>query len=195
MSVFAGNQVHRGGFRADQLNVKFGINPARGFLVQQIQFSFTQSVSMIYEIGSEYVYYVGGRSQGTASLSRIMGPAQFSNEFLCLYNDVCCPQNIEFDGSGACPNNKFETASPHYTLEDAVLTTISISVAAQDVVINETLQMMFIDLSVNTNCAGFVKKDCDPVVPRQNGVPAVPPTALANEPTTSGGFGTDRFLP
>ena len=114
-----------------------------GFLIQNIQFSYTQQITLLYEIGSEFVYYVGGRAQGTATLARVVGPAPFSGQFINMFNDLCDPQDITFDASGGC-----ESGGISYTLEDAVLTTISVSVTAQQVVVNEQLQFIYIDLEI-----------------------------------------------
>jgi hypothetical protein len=140
-SVFAGGQTHNGGFRADQLSVTFGGVDVAGFLVQNIQFSYTQQVTLLYELGSEFVYYVGGRAQGTATIARVIGPAPLAGQFITQFNDLCNPQDIEFDASSGC-----EGGGARYTLLDAVLTTVSISVTSQEVVINEQLQFIFIDM-------------------------------------------------
>lgn len=144
-SVFKGGQTVAGGFRADLLSVQVAGQDISGFLVQQVQFSYSQQVTMLYEIGSANVYYVGGRAQGTATLARVAGPAIFGADFISLYNDICNPQPIGFRGkSGAC--NGSNVGATQYTLIDAVLTTISVSVTAQDVVVNEQLQFIFADL-------------------------------------------------
>jgi len=140
--VFAGGQTHFGGFRADQLTLTFGPTDVRGYLVQNVQFSYTQQVTMLYEIGSDYVYYVGGRTQGTATLSRVIGPSPLAAQFLELYNDICDPKPIAFNASAGCEGGGLE-----YELIDAVLTTVSVSVTAQEVVINEQMQFMFVDMT------------------------------------------------
>lgn len=145
-SAFAGSQTHNGSFRADQLQMSFGGDPVDGFLVQNVQFSFTQQVTMLYEIGSENVYYVGGRAQGNATLARVIGPQAVAAQFVNKYNDICEPQPIELDASAGCPSGGGR-GGISYVLEEAVLITISVSVTAQDVVINEQLQFMFIDLT------------------------------------------------
>jgi len=142
-SVFAGGQTYNGGFRADQLTVTFAGTDVAGFLVQNIQFSYTQQITMLYEIGSENVYYVGGRAQGTATLGRVIGPAPLGAQFIQNFNDLCEPQDITFDATQGCVGG-----GTNYTLEDAVLTTISVSTTAQDIVINEQLQFIFVDLVV-----------------------------------------------
>lgn len=145
-SVFAGGQNYNGGFRADQLTLTFGGTDVAGFLVQNVQFSYTQQITMLYEIGSENVYYVGGRAQGSATLSRVIGPAPLSSRFITQFNDLCNPQDINFNTSAGCPVGGSRNGGLNYTLEDAVLTTIAANVTSQDVVINEQLQFIFVDL-------------------------------------------------
>ena len=146
-SVFAGGQTLNGGFRSGLLGLSFAGTPVNGFLVQNVQFSYSQQITMLFEIGSDNVYYVGGRAQGSATLAKVAGPAAFGADFLLRFNNLCEPQDIEFSGSntqeGNCPASQTD-----YLLEDAVLTTISVSVAAQDVVINEQLQFIFADLEI-----------------------------------------------
>lgn len=149
-SAFAGAQSWQGSFRADQLTMRFDGNSVEGFLIQNVQFTFSQQVTMIYEIGSSYVYYVGGRSQGTATLMRVVGPQPLAADFINRYNDICDPQPIELDASAGCPNTVSYTSGIVYSLEEAVLTSISVSVTSQNVVINEQLQFMFIDLESPT---------------------------------------------
>lgn len=140
-SVFAGGQTYNGGFRADQLKLSFGGTDVAGFLVQQVQFQYTQQVTMLYEIGSANVYYVGGRAQGAATLARVIGPAPLSAQFIRNFNDLCNPQDINLNASSGCRGG-----GPNYTLEDAVLTTIGLSATSQETVITEQLQFIFIDL-------------------------------------------------
>ncbi len=140
-SVFAGGQTYNGGFRADQLKLTFAGQTVAGFLVQNVQFQYTQQVTMLYEIGSANVYYVGGRAQGSATLARVIGPAPLGAQFIKNFNNLCSPQDISFNASSGCKGG-----GPNYTLQDAVLTTISVSVTSQEVVINEQLQFIFIDL-------------------------------------------------
>lgn len=153
--VFAGAQTHAGGFRADQLTLSFGgtvtkgktsatgTTSVAGFLVQQVQFSYTQQVTLLYEIGSANVYYVGGRAQGTAQLGRVVGAAALGGGLMTLFRDLCNPQDIMLNASSGC-----KPGGPAYNLQDAVMTTVSASVTAQDVVINEQLAFMFINLEI-----------------------------------------------
>ncbi len=181
--VFAGGQTYNGSFRADKLKVKICGTTVAGLLFQSLQFTFQQQVSMLYELGvvegqgqfspvgigtiapgsnTSYVYYVGGRAQGSASIGRILGPASGQLAFLTTFNDVCKPADLEFDASNGCEgtftpgafvgcNGAVPTQGigVAYNLQKCVLTSIGVSVTAQDVVINEQSQLMFSNVNIN----------------------------------------------
>ena len=140
-SVFAGTQVHNGGFRADQFSLAFGGVDVAGFMLQQLQFNFQQQIQTMYELGSANVYYIGGRASGTASIGRAIGPAPLTAGFLRQYNDICNPQDIELDASAGCNGNGIG-----YTLQDAVLNGMSLGTQAQSLVVSENLGFLFANL-------------------------------------------------
>lgn len=143
-SVFSGEQTHKGGFRADQLSLTFGGSPVAGFVLQNLQFQFSQQLSMLFELGSSNVYYVGGRAQGTVGIGRVIGPAPLAADLISQYNDLCNPQDMELAANNGCG----DAANPgiDYVLEDAVLQTIQVSMTSEQLVINESLQFMYVDL-------------------------------------------------
>lgn len=150
-SVFAANQVLGGSIRADKVAVMFDGAPATGMLLQNIQFNYTQQVTMLYEIGgvagSANVYYVGGRAMGTMSVARILGPARAQLNLITEFGDICTPKDMSFNATAGCAGN----TGVNYKIHSAVLTTVGVSVAAQDVVIHEQLQFMFINLEANVS--------------------------------------------
>lgn len=146
-SIFASPQAHNGSFRADKLQMAIDGNSIAGKLVQNVQFSFSQQLSLLYEINgtssnTSFVYYVGGRAQGQATIARIIGPAASQLNFVTSFGDVCSPKDITFNARAGCDTG----AGIVYTLKKAVLTTVADSVNANDVVINEQLTLQFLDL-------------------------------------------------
>lgn len=148
-SVFAAPQTHAGGFRADRVRLTIAGRNAPGLVIQNIQFSFSQQVTLLYEIGSNNVYYVGGRAQGNATIGRILGPAAAQCALLTSYGDLCQPKDIAFSASSGCEAN----TGCSYTLKKAVMTTITASVNSNDIVINESLQLMFTDIDLRQRSA------------------------------------------
>lgn len=161
-SIFANSddQVWNGSFRADDLVMSFGAVDGAGALVQQAQWNIQRQVNMLYEIGSTNIYYVGNRRSGTVTLSRVVGPSDVYEQLLAAAGDMCDPKNLELTALGGCGPGA-AGASRTWTMLTALLTRVGGSVTAQDIVINETLEFMFADLTINGGGGG--------------GVPALPP--------------------
>jgi hypothetical protein len=145
-NIFGVEQQLQGSFRADKVSVQFAGYDAKGLLLQNIQFNYTQQVTTLYEIGSAAVYFVGGRASGNAGVSRIVGPSQATTALLQRYGDICNKSNLTFKASGGCQGSTFQGST--YTLSGVVLTTIAQTVAAQDIVIHEQLQFIYVNLNV-----------------------------------------------
>ena len=115
-----------------------------GLLVQNLNMSYTQNVTRLYEVGQPTIYYVGGRTQGQSAIGRVVGPRSISAQFYRKYGDICEAANnsLNFAISTGCDNG----ARVAYTCLFVVITTIGISVAAADMLINEQVQMIFSSL-------------------------------------------------
>jgi hypothetical protein len=130
-----------------------------GMIVQQVNIGYQQQITRLYEIGSTYTYYVGGRVQGNMTVGRVIGPHVIMSAFYKAFGDVCNAQNNTLNlfvgtgchavagaaSGGAITSAEFENG--RFTISYAVLTNVGISVAAQDMVINEQLQLMFINMT------------------------------------------------
>jgi hypothetical protein len=151
-------------------------------IVQNAQLNFAQNIARIYDVsnggasagegGVVPVFYVGGRTQGTASIARVLGPQ--SGALCNFYNkmgNICSPQDITFKFQGGCEELKASgieginvtgggereaIAGPagtapnnavSYTIEAAVMTNMGVSVASQDMIVNENIQLMFANLT------------------------------------------------
>lgn len=143
--VLGSTQTWAGSFKADLLKVNFN-GVTGGMLVQNMQFNFSQQVSMLFELGSQNVYFVGGRAQGTASVNRIVGPGKAILTLFQGYGNICEPKDIDFTAEGGCGGAQ---GGIRYKLKKAVLTSVGASVDAQQIVISEQLQFMFVDLDAN----------------------------------------------
>lgn len=159
-SIFAAgggaDQKFGGAFRADDVLLDWtgpagsGANGGTGggALVQQAQWSCQRTVSMLYEIGSSNVYYVGNRRQGTAQFTRVVGGSASFKNLITTFGNLCKPQNLILDAQMDKCRTEYVSGRKQvkYTLVDATLTQVGASVSAQDIVINEQLGFMFIDL-------------------------------------------------
>lgn len=137
-----------GSFSADQARVTFpaltgGQGSDAGLLMQNLQANYTQQVTRLFEISSPTIYYVGGRTSGQASVTRVIGPRKLASAFYQTYGDICnaATNTLNFSMSTGC--GAAANARASYTAHFVVVVSVGISVGAADMLINESLQMMF----------------------------------------------------
>lgn len=151
MDLFSRDVATLGGvFTADRAKLTLPEN--LGVLVQSMNVGYTQTINRLYEIGSPYIYYVGGRTQGQLNVNRVIGPKGTIAAMYVRFGDVCRAKtnviNLELtetdcsaDGGGA-----FRTT---YTMKNCVITQVGLSVEAQAMIINESTAMMFSSLETS----------------------------------------------
>jgi len=143
------DQQHGGSFRADDVKLNWGGGGGakKGALVQQAQWQCQRTVSMLYEIGSTNVYYVGNRRQGNATFTRVVAGNTAFKDMVTKFGNLCDPKDLALDASqAACKGGTNSGGGVKYTLKKATLTSIGGSVTAQEIVVNEQLGFMFLDL-------------------------------------------------
>lgn len=138
-----------GAFSADAAVASFGglAGGGVGLLTQSIQFSYVQRVTRLYEIGSRFVFYVVGRTSGDAQVQRVLGPRPVSLAFYRLYGNPCTAGTLLFQVGVGCFLGDIE-GSLSFLLTGVLLTAIQISVRAEDMIVGESLQLMFVALIV-----------------------------------------------
>ena len=136
-----------GSFAADNAKVTFpalitGGSDA-GLLVQNMNASYQQNITRLFEVGSPSIYYVGGRTNGQASIARIVGPRKIAAAFYTTYGDVCnaSTNSLHFSMTAGC--GAAVGARTSYTCHFVVITQIGLSVTSADMLINENVAMMF----------------------------------------------------
>ena len=163
----AGNDF-QGSFAADAARVVFASNqPGNnasflgvGLITQQISIQYAQSISRIYEIGTNYTYLVVGRTQGQLSMQRVLGPRPIQLAFYTKYGNACnaASNNLNFEADTGCPQGDSPTVNPgaqgglvgtyKFGIHNAVITNLTIGIqSAEQMVINETVNMMYIGLT------------------------------------------------
>ena len=147
-----------GAFAADSAALTFtGIgNPQlsnAGTLAQNLQVTYQQPIVRLYELGDLFEYFVVGRPQGNGVINRVIGPRILLYAFYTTFGDACNAVNNDINilATTACNSTTGKSTTGDtmdFTLKSCVLTTYGLSVAAQDMVFNETLPFMFISLEV-----------------------------------------------
>jgi hypothetical protein len=155
------DQTIGGAFTAENCSLKLGKDAATGAIVQRVNFTINRPINFIYELGTkgaavQNVYYVGGRRQGQAQFERIVGGSNIFKNFVDNYGPLCEKpgENIELTAHGGCKiTNAGDAAAPlnaaggiTYTLKTPKITTLGASVSAQDIVIMESIGLVFLDL-------------------------------------------------
>jgi hypothetical protein len=155
------DQTIGGAFTAENCSLQLGKDSATGAIVQRVNFTINRPINFIYELGTkgaqvQNVYYVGGRRQGQAQFERIVGGSNVFKKFVDNYGPLCekSGENIELTAHGGCAiTNAGEAGAPinadggiKYTLKTPKITTLGASVSAQDIVIMESVGMVFLDL-------------------------------------------------
>ena len=136
-----------GAFAADSARITFAdLGP--GLLIQSLDVGYNQQVRQVWEIGSNDTYYVAGRTSGTVTMRRIIGPRAIQVAFYQKYGDVCeaATNQFQISGNAACG----ATALGRFAIKVkfVVITAIGLSVAAADMVINEAVTMMIASMNI-----------------------------------------------
>jgi hypothetical protein len=144
--VFTGApQAVKGAVKAE--NVTLTGFSSRGAVVQQMQISFERTMNMIYEVGSNDVYYVGDRRRGQIQGSRVVAGAGSFKEMINKYGDLCnaASNTLTLKGTGCGPG----AGSVEYECVGVVLTSIGATVSAQDIVVTENIGFQFVEMNYN----------------------------------------------
>jgi len=144
-----------GAFAADAAAVGFtstvpDFGSGVGMVTQNMQVSYQQPINRLYEVGTQKTYYVAGRPQGQINLARILGPGRVAKAFYSALGNVCNANgnHMSFSVAVGClvdVNGNVQDQGPAlimYAL-NVLLQSIGMSVAAQDMVINEQLSLFF----------------------------------------------------
>lgn len=141
--IFNRNVVYGDAFKAEEVYITFsGIQT--GMLVQNMNIAYNQTITRIWEVGSEKTYFIAGRTAGTFAVGKLAGPAGGTKAFVTRYGDACNIQNNVLNfayGGGWCSGDT--GASPGFTLNYCVIQNIGIQVAAADMIVNENVQGMY----------------------------------------------------
>lgn len=141
-----------GAFGADAAVLAFALGPGGpsvtggvGLLTQSLEFKYTQQIQRIYEVGSRNVFYVVGRTQGDAAVARVLGPRPVLLAFYQAYGNACrAGENVLlFQVGTGCSLPADTGAGLAFALLGVVLTSLGVSVKADDMMVGEQLTMMY----------------------------------------------------
>lgn len=175
--------VFGGAFAADSAQIDLNLSclsgsqevgGGSGLLVQQLNIQYQQPITRLYEVGTQYTYYVAGRPQGSASIARVLGPGTVMTALYSCLGDVCkaAGNDLCFCLEANClgnPQQDFQAIS--LCIKNVVLQSLGFSIQAQDMIINEQMSLFFTALlahdeascqmnDTNVDCACNSNFDC-----------------------------------
>jgi hypothetical protein len=134
-------------------NVANGANTV-SLLVQSLQATYSQAITRLYELGSAATTFIQGRTQGSVSLSRIIGPAKTGADFIAQFGSVCnLDKNTIIFNLNAKKQEQgcTEGSNEGFIATGCVIQSLSYSVSSQDIVIQQQLQMQIVSLEKTKN--------------------------------------------
>lgn len=157
--------VSGGSFSADQTWLTFPRaqgedGGSAGLLVQNLQISYQQQVTRLFEIGTPAIYHVGGRTDGQIQIQRIVGPAALQKAFYEQYGDICkVRQNsLSFSFGSSCGDSATAGDNPEVSVEYnanmCIITNLSVAVNVQSMLINESMSIQTSNLQYDITGSG-----------------------------------------
>ena len=149
--IFSQEITHGGSYNVQGAFMTFsGLSgdETAGLAVQSAQYTYTQAVNKFYDLTSNLVYIVGGRTEGSVSISRIVGPARVFQSFYTQYGNVwnAANNNLEFQLITSC-NSSAPTTSK-IKMNHCFIRSMAGQINVQQPMINENVSLMFLSLSI-----------------------------------------------
>ena len=119
-------------------------------IVQRASFRYQQSVNRLYEVGSPNIYIVVGRTQGQASFSQVLGPTKLKTPFYQQFGNACnmANNNMTLTTVTGCGSNDPNAGEETIQVNNSVITSFGLSVAAEQMIFQQELNLMFLFLQM-----------------------------------------------
>lgn len=146
---------YNGAFSAEGSELFLG-NDIRGpgNLVQGLNVQYQQPVSTLFEIGSGFRYYVVGRTSGQMSMEKILGPLATTDAMIVRLGNPCSVGErsllLALKGVG-CTGSVNSGQPVRIKADGCVAASLGYGINAQDLLLRESLQIIFGQLSRSTS--------------------------------------------
>lgn len=158
--IFGKNeQVYGGGFSSDLGIIEAGATLS-GLMMQSLQITYQRPITKIYDLGvfleATRVYYVEGRPNGSIQIGRIVGFGYSMGAFYTTYGNACKAKENTLTiklGSSICGFSGDKTSGAvsgikSVAMSACVLTSVGMSVQAQQLIVNENSAMEFANMTI-----------------------------------------------
>lgn len=144
--------TYAGAFSADRSRLVLFGAPGPGLLVQNVGVQYQQPIQTIFEVGSNYRYYVVGRPSGQMNIGQILGPTELSLAALRRLGDPCNGQaNRRLDltlGTAACLGANVGREII-LSADGCIGSSAQFSVAAEQMLVSQQVGVTFANLASN----------------------------------------------
>lgn len=136
---------YAGSFAADASFLQFAGQPGAKNLVQGLDLAYNQPIQTLFEIGSNYRYYVVGRASGNMTVQQILGPTKLLSATLARLGNPCAEGERALEltiGGSACTGvGVGETMG--LRADACVAAGINFGLNAQDLLLRQGVQISF----------------------------------------------------
>lgn len=116
-----------------------------GALVQNVEIQYQQTFNMLFELGSNNIYPIMGRPQGSLTIGRIVGEGGFSESFF----DTCGGgSTISIHAKqGTCGPGPGGGGTVGVTMHSVFVTNYGVTMNTGDLMVKENVQATFLALT------------------------------------------------
>src|SRR5436190_24199338 len=111
-------------------------------LLQSVTLQYLQNITRLWELGSNKTFFFAGRTQGQISAKRIIGNRNAQLQFVKQFGDVCNMKSnhitLMMKAGCSSPQDRGKL-----TASGVVVQSVSYSISASDMIINEDISMLF----------------------------------------------------
>jgi hypothetical protein len=137
-----------GAMSADASQINFTGGSA-GLLAQNLNVQYTQAINRVWELESNKTYYIAGRSAGTLSIARVIGPKPLSNAFFTRFGDVCNAADNVLKVAGATGCGATQTTQYGILCSNVVINALAWAITMADMVMNQNITAIFNSLRMS----------------------------------------------
>lgn len=118
-----------------------------GQLVQNLNVQYQQNIQRFYDLSTNKLFYVGGRTQGTATIGTLLGPNSVSTRMYAQLGDICnvASNNVDFTVGSGCQGAGFvgptQNTTTTYSCKLVVMSALQLQVQAEQMVIQHNVTL------------------------------------------------------
>jgi len=117
-----------------------------GLLLQRVDIRYSQTISRLFALESGKAYFVAGPTSGSLTIAHVVGPAGLMDALWLQYGNVCNISGaFQIGVEGGCGEKQKRGT---IKVNQPVINSINLSVAAQDIAINSGFSAQFVSLEV-----------------------------------------------